>query len=339
MDTVEVLRRKHIQTLEVLQELSDENESLKSTLAGKGNAQDDDENNTSSADKIDSLNNLLMDKQNEVKAASVEVTRLKATNKELKNSLKSANDSYEAERALSFRLKREIETQASLMLELRNSITAEIDDSNDDRERQEIEKNMVDLRERVERLEQEIISKNKELEDLRESQADRDKRFNAKLDSLKVMATKEKNRNETRELKLLSLVSAEKEEAERLRAQGGSLQVEIKRLSVAHGTTKKEVGSLAASLKEERRKVEELQAALDDTREYSRTKCEGCATNVSGEEERQCGDPAVAPPFADTAKSKKAGDFGTFVKLKKENYALKMQLRQLQQSIRFMGKR
>ena len=318
MDTVETLRRKHIRTLEVVQQLSDENTELKARLESVGENGGSYEKGKGEEEEVKvimemreemkKLENALRGKEGDVKTASVERDE--------------AKDSYEGERRLVRKLKREMEVQGTLMEELRKELQGF-------REREEVkeedEGGGLDERER-EFFKSKISILEKHVEELKSKVEEEEKRGREKEErvNLEVRASKE------REAEANAAIARVREEAARLREENKALGAAVQKMAEqgrdANGElkrTKKELEGSTGELKMERKRREEAERDLV----ANETEARGALPPS----------PAAVPEVQQ--KGGKREDFGAFVALKKENHALRMQVTQLMETMTGRRKR
>jgi hypothetical protein len=322
----EDLRRKHIKTLEVLQQLSDENAALKSEneqlkevkwaelpevpAAGSGKT------------GAQASTDLLASQEAELKEHRTHIEELLVKLKQSEKEAASFKDKYGGEKALVHQLKKQVDTQGSLMKELRAQMEA-------GRVRSEEEHGgLGDGEEKIAQLESQVSLLKSEVETTGEK-LEVSKGENAKLQSaLEAQAAQQSAEKEATEKKLDEVELLMAAERKKMDAEVRELKAELERQAALAANAAEEIlkaGMRVEALEEETRvKGEEVLLWKNRYEEM----------NKKAEDDRAAS--AAAPPPEQPqveAPARKEKDFDRFVKLKKENSLLKMQIGSLQQSM------
>lgn len=318
-ESAETLRRKHIQTLEALQALSDENASLKELLSSITNssASTGDKQQEGGASPLPSSVDALHGARLEVKSLEERVKSLEASHAALEKAKSLADSDVKEGKALVHRLKRELETQALLMRGLRDE--EEGRESRSREEEEEKDARVAELAAEVGRLSVALKAAGSELDAERRERERIEAESKLSKGNLEEQMAAGRAEGEARLSELEGRLGDVEEERvrcitelERCRAENEALQSEVARLS----------GDAVKQVQLERRKSSEMQGKLDEMSKALKAKEEA----VVDTEQRS---PEPTRPM-----DRSGSDFGAFVKLKKENAALKSQLQQLQQNMR-----
>ena len=332
----EDLRRKHIKTLEVLQSLSDENDSLKAENEQLKNVKWSELPDTPAApppsgDSGAKLREIIEELEAEARKKD---ELLAAASTDLKTAAKDGRElkkKYDGERVVVHQITKQIDIQAKLMRDLRDQLDAgRARDEGESEKLGEGEEKIGALESRlavavmerdgsrddavrgaarVAELEEELA----EARRLREEDAAEAQLKAVKADEAEVRAATDKRSGE-------AAAVVARDELERKIMEGDAVMEDCRRLN-------KRVAEAEAERKRWEAEAGEWKAKL------SAAEGDLAALRVKSAEGRR---PELSPAAPREPAAPKEKDFDRFVKLKKENGLLRMQIESLQQG---MGKR
>ena len=334
----DTLRRKHIQTLEVLQRLSDENECLKRQLQqSSAPASQGGQSLDSSSNDTSSSHQLLVEKQNEIRALESTITTLKSDLKTSASDLKTYKSKYSEERSSSSaqasRMKKDMETQALLMQDLRSQLDALQAGQSSAALSPAVPSPPCGPDPNLALLEEQVKAQASLLAQLEAERL-------SSAESSVLAASRISQLDSDLQIALASLASSpSSSDVDCLTAENSRLSSENARLKASSSATESENRRLSSLSNAARLELSALSRQVQD---QALALPQSLSSSLSADPPSQT--PAVlvlaaaAPAFQGVDGA--SDDFGRFVSLKKENAALKMQINSLQQTLQMhAGKR